>query len=419
MQAKATLFARQFRIAALTLLVALGCARPERGEEMTEKANVIRPGVEMLLADSSHLVLDRAAGLITNHTGIARDRSHTIDVLINNGVQLVALFGPEHGIRGDVDEGVRVASGVDSRTGLPVHSLYGPSLRPSDEMLEGIEVLLFDIQDVGARYYTYVSTMALSMQAAADKGIPFVVLDRPNPIGGDHVQGNVLDPAFATFVGLYATPMRHGMTVGELARLFNDHFGIGADLRVVPVAGWTRDLWFDATGLPWLPPSPNMPSLESATHYPGTCLFEGTNLSVGRGTPEAFQIIGAPWLDGDTLAARLNAYELPGVRFDAITFTPEDPSDEKFGGVPVNGVRFVTTDRSVYDPTHAAVAALIEARKLAGDEWVWHVRHFDRLAGTALLRAAIDEGRTLEAATAGWSDQVAAFRPLRARYLLY
>jgi uncharacterized protein YbbC (DUF1343 family) len=419
MQAKATLFARQFHFALLTLLVAAGCARPEGQQETTEEATVIRPGVEMLLADSSHLVLDRAAGLITNHTGIARDRTHTIDVLMENGVQLVALFGPEHGIRGDVDEGVRVASGVDARTGLPVHSLYGPTLRPSDEMLEGIEVLLFDIQDIGARYYTYVSTMALSMQAAADKGIPFVVLDRPNPIGGERVQGNVLDPAFATFVGLYATPMRHGMTAGELARLFNDHFGIGADLHVVPVAGWTRDLWFDATGLPWLPPSPNMPSLESATHYPGTCLFEGTNLSVGRGTPEAFQIIGAPWLDGDTLAARLNAYELPGVRFDAVTFTPNDPSDEKFGGVAVNGVRFVTTDRSVYDPTRAAVAALIEARKLAGDEWVWHVRHFDRLAGTALLRPAIDEGQTLEAATTGWSDQIATFRQLRVSYLLY
>jgi uncharacterized protein YbbC (DUF1343 family) len=286
-------------------------------------------------------------------------------------------------------------------------------------MLEGIDVLVFDIQDIGARYYTYVSTMALSMQAAAEKGIPFIVLDRPNPIGGELVQGNVLDPAFATFVGLYPTPMRHGMTVGELARLFNDHFRIGSDLHVVPVAGWTRDLWYDQTGLPWVPTSPNMPDLESATHYPGTCLFEGTNLSVGRGTAEAFQIIGAPWLDGDTLAARLNGYGLPGVRFEAITFTPDDPSDEKFAGEQLNGVRFVTTDRSVYDPTHAAVAALIETRKLAGDNWVWHVRHFDRLAGTALLRPAIDAGLTLEEATAGWDDQIAAFRQLRSKYLLY
>lgn len=386
---------------------------------MAEEANVIRPGVEMLLADSSHLVRDRAVGLITNHTGIARDGEHTIDMLMNNGVQVVALFGPEHGIRGDVDEGVRVASGVDARTGLPVHSLYGPTLRPSDQMLEGIEVLVFDIQDIGSRYYTYVSTMALSMQAAAEKEIPFVVLDRPNPIGGELVQGNVLDPAFATFVGLYPTPMRHGMTAGELARLFNDHFRIGADLHVVPVAGWTRDLWYDQTGLPWVPTSPNMPDLESATHYPGTCLFEGTNLSVGRGTAEAFQIIGAPWLDGDTLAARLNDYDLPGVRFEAISFTPDDPSDEKFAGELVNGVRFVTTDRGVYDPTHAAVAALIEARKLAGENWVWHVRHFDRLAGTALLRPAIDAAQTLEEATAGWDDQIAAFRQLRSRYLLY
>ncbi|MGD8867547.1 MAG: DUF1343 domain-containing protein [Gemmatimonadales bacterium] len=417
MQPKTTLCGRQFLIGAL--LIAAGCARPEGGQEMAEEENVIRPGVEMLLADSSHLVRDRAVGLITNHTGIARDGEHTIDLLLSNEVQVVALFGPEHGIRGDVDEGVRVASGVDARTGLPVHSLYGPTLRPSAEMLEGIDVLVFDIQDIGARYYTYVSTMALSMQAAAEKGIPFIVLDRPNPIGGELVQGNVLDPAFATFVGLYPTPMRHGMTVGELARLFNDHFRIGSDLHVVPVAGWTRDLWYDQTGLPWVPTSPNMPDLESATHYPGTCLFEGTNLSVGRGTAEAFQIIGAPWLDGDTLAARLNGYGLPGVRFEAITFTPDDPSDEKFAGEQLNGVRFVTTDRSVYDPTHAAVAALIETRKLAGDNWVWHVRHFDRLAGTALLRPAIDAGLTLEEATAGWDDQIAAFRQLRSKYLLY
>jgi uncharacterized protein YbbC (DUF1343 family) len=418
-QPKATPRTRQSHIVALILLAVAACAQPEQRQETEEAMNVVRPGVEVLMEDSSHLVAGRSAGLITNHTGIARDRTHTIDVLLNAGVKLVALYGPEHGIRGDVDEGVRVASSVDARTGLPVHSLYGPALKPTAEMLEGIDVLLFDIQDIGARYYTYVSTMALGMQAAVEKGIPFVVLDRPNPIGGDLVQGNILDPAFATFVGLYETPMRHGMTAGELARLFNDHFGIGADLHVVPVAGWTRDAWFDQTQLPWLPTSPNMPDLESATHYPGTCLFEGTNLSVGRGTDMAFQIVGAPWLDRAALAESLAAYELPGVRLEAVSFTPHEPSDEKYGGELVSGVRFVTTDRSVYDPTLAAVAVLLEARKLAGERWEWHIRHFDRLAGTAKLRADIDAGRPLDEAVAGWADQIAQFMTVRARYLLY
>jgi uncharacterized protein YbbC (DUF1343 family) len=418
-QPKATPETRQSHIVALILLAVAACAQPEQRQETQEPMNVVRPGVEVLVEDSSHLVAERKAGLITNHTGIARDRTHTIDVLLNAGVELVALYGPEHGIRGDVDEGVRVASSVDGRTGLPVHSLYGPTVKPTAEMLEGVEVLLFDIQDIGARYYTYVSTMALTMQAAVEKGIPFVVLDRPNPIGGDLVQGNILDPAFATFVGLYETPMRHGMTAGELARMINDHFGVGADLHVVPVANWTRDAWFDQTELPWLPTSPNMPSLESATHYPGTCLFEGTNLSVGRGTDIAFQIVGAPWLDGEALAEALAAYDLPGVRIDAYTFTPNDPSDRKFGGELVSGVRFVTTDRGVYDPTHAAVAVLIEARKLAGERWQWHTSHFDRLAGTARLRADIDAGRSLDEAVAGWAEQIAEFMPIRARYLLY
>ncbi len=379
----------------------------------------MRPGIEVLLSDSSHLVEGRRVGLITNHTGIARDGTHSIDLLLSEGIELVAIFGPEHGYRGTVAEGSRVASGTDERTGLPVHSLYGESLQPTSEMLAGIDVMLFDIQDIGARYYTYVSTMALAMQAAAEQDITFIVLDRPNPIGGLHVQGNVLEPEHSTFVGLYPVPMRHGMTAGELARLFNGEFGIGAALHVIPVDNWRREDWFDATGLPWIKTSPNMPDLESATHYPGTCLFEGTNLSVGRGTPIAFQQIGAPWLDGAALAERLKGYDLPGVRFEAVSFTPEGAHDRKYSGESVNGVRFITTDRAIYDPTLAAVAALIEARRLAGDRWEWRPAHFDRLAGTSQLRQYIDGGASLEEATREWRDQLADFAGLRVQYLLY
>jgi len=403
----------QFSVATLVLLSLAGCA------PSTTETDTVRPGIEILLADSSHLVAARRVGLITNHTGIARDRTHSIDLLRGHGVELVALFGPEHGIRGDVDEGERVESSVDERTGLPVYSLYGDTLKPTAGMLAGIDVLLFDIQDIGARYYTYVSTMAKAMQAAAEEDIPFVVLDRPNPIGGEQVQGNVLEPEHSSFVGLYAVPTRHGMTVGELARLFNDHFGIGAELHVVPVAGWKRGQWFDDTGLPWVPTSPNMPSLESATHYPGTCLFEGTNLSVGRGTEIAFQIIGAPWLDGTALAERLNAYGLPGVRFEPATFTPQGSGDRKYDGVEVRGVRFIVTDRRAYDPTVAGVAALIEARRLAGPQWRWYPRHFDRLAGSSRLREGIEAGADLEELVSSWEGELAGFLPLRARYLLY
>ena len=378
-----------------------------------------RPGIEVLLADSIHLVEGLRAGLVTNHTGIDRTGVPSIDLLHRDArVELVALYSPEHGIRGEAEAGELVESGVDPRTGLPVHSLYGSTRKPTPEMLEGVEVLLFDIQDIGARYYTYVYTMALAMEAAGEAGIPFVVLDRPNPIGGLGVQGNVLDPAFASFVGMYPIPMRHGMTPGELARLFQGEFGVDVELGVAPLSGWDRSDEFPDTGLPWTAPSPNMPSVESARHYPGTCLFEGTNLSVGRGTPIAFQQIGAPWLDGEALAANLTAHELPGVRFEAVRFVPENPGDGKHGGVEVGGVRLVATGPG-YDPTEAAVAALIEATALSGDRWAWREAAIDRLAGTDRLRLAVDAGASLAEIRAGWEPELSEFLRVRERYLLY
>lgn len=402
------------------LILLLGLAASACGSPAASPGGDVRPGVEVLIRDSLELVSGLSAGLITNHTGVDRQGRSSIDRLAAlDTVDLVALYSPEHGIRGEVDAGQEVAGERDPKTGLPVHSLYGDTRKPTPEMLERVEVLLFDIQDVGARYYTYVSTMGLAMEAAAEEGIPFVVLDRPNPVGGRAVQGNVLDTAFASFVGRYPVAMRHGMTVGEMARFINDRHGVGADLHVVPARGWRRGDWYDEIDLPWVAPSPNMSDLTTATHYPGTCLFEGTNLSVGRGSDRPFQQVGAPWLDAETAARRLNERELPGVRFRAVTFTPEEPSDDKYGGRQVRGVRFVVTDRREYDPTRAAAAALIETRRLAGERWSWREEHFDRLAGTDRLRRTVEEGRSLREITRPWPDQREAFRTARSEYLLY
>lgn len=420
-------------VGALSCAAALSCGstpdvlRDAVDTPQAAESGPVRPGIDVLLLDSVGLVRGKRVGLITNQTGLGTAAAATsgraaTDVEILHArpdLRLVALFSPEHGLRGQGNAGERIATGHDPGTGLPVYSLYGATNEPLPAMLEGIDVLLFDIQDVGARYYTYVWTMALAMKAAGAAGIPFVVLDRPNPIGGTLLQGNVLDPSFASFIGLYPVPMRHGMTVGEMARLLVGEFGVRADLHVVPAAGWRREDWYEETGLPWVAPSPNMPSVESAASYPGTCLFEGTNLSVGRGTERPFQWIGAPWLDGAALAAALNAYGLPGVRFEAAAFTPRQPGDAKWPDVEVQGVRFVVTDRAAYDPVRAAVAALIEAKRASGARWRWTPAHFDQLAGTDALRKDIDAGRGLDAVTAGWAEPLARFARVRERYLIY
>jgi uncharacterized protein YbbC (DUF1343 family) len=395
-------------------------APPEFGDSPSISSEGVRPGIEVLLEDSLHLVRGLRVGLITNQTGIDRAGVSSIDRLASHpDVHLVALFSPEHGIRGAAQAGASIDDDVDEGTGLPIFSLYGATVRPTPEMLEGIEILLFDIQDIGTRYYTYVYTMAYAMEGAGAAGIPFVVLDRPNPLGGLLVQGNVLDPALASFVGLYPIPMRHGMTPGELARLFHDEFGVQGRLQVVPAEGWIRSMGFAETALPWRPPSPNMPNLESALHYPGTCLFEGTNLSVGRGTDRAFQWIGAPWLDGIELARRMTALLLPGVAFHPARFTPSAPGDGKFDGVEVGGVRLEVTDPAAYDPAQTGVALLVEARRLSGDRWAWADDHFDRLAGTHRLRIGVEEGRSWTELVSEWEAQLEDFEEIRRPFLLY
>lgn len=375
--------------------------------------------VDLLPRDVPAVLAGKRVGLITNQTGITREQQSTIDVLAGiHDVKLVALFSPEHGIRGTAAPGEKVASGVDERTGLPIHSLYGETRKPTPEMLRGVDALVFDIQDIGARPYTYIYTMALGMEAAAEQKIPFVVLDRPNPINGTAVEGNLLEPAFATFVGRYPIPVRHGMTAGELAQLFNREFGIGAELTVIPAAGWRRAMWGDQTGQPWVDPSPNIRRLEAAIHYPGTVFFEGTNLSTGRGSEMPFEQIGAPWLRSAEVAERMNALALPGVRFEPVEFTPRNPGDGKFADRTVQGVRLVITDRESYRPVAASLRLIDAIRALHPREFAWNVSHFDRLAGTDRLRHAIEHGE-LTAVLREWEADAERFRATREPYLLY
>jgi uncharacterized protein YbbC (DUF1343 family) len=400
--------------------LALGACAPGTPAQEPASDGVVLSGLDVLMRDGAGPLAGRRVGLITNHTGINRDGRSNIDLLHEHpDVELVALFSPEHALTGRAEAGEHVESGRDPRTGLPVHSLYGETRQPTAEMLQDIDVLVFDIQDIGTRYYTYVWTMALAMESAAAHDVEFVVLDRPNPIGGTLVQGNILEPAFRTFVGLHPVPTRHGLTPGELAQLVNTEHDIGARLTVVPLAGWQRSMWFDETGLPWIAPSPNMPDLESAAHYAGTCLYEGTNLSVGRGTPAAFQQLGAPWLDASALVERLDAYGLEGVRFEVTTFTPRNPGDGRYGDVPVHGIRFIVTDRDRYDPVHAGIATLVEIRALHGDSLSFRQSHFDRLAGTSEVRTQVLAGSTVDRIMEGWAAQLATFSPVRARYLIY
>ena len=304
----------------------------------------VRPGIDVLLSDSLAVVRGRRVGLVTNQAGVDAHGVSDVVRLRAAGIELVALFSPEHGFRGAAEPGAAVTSSFDSATGLPIYSLYGQSTAPTDAMLDGIDLLLVDLQDAGARYYTYLFTTVEVMRSASRRAIKVVVLDRPDPIGAP-VQGNVLDPAYATPVGLLATPMRYGMTLGELARLARADLGLASDLGVVPVAGWRRATPLDRTGLPFVPPSPNLRSIESLYHYPGICLFEGTNLSVGRGSDAPFEQIGAPWLDSAAVLARMRAAALPGVRFEGVAFTPHAPGDGKYGDTSVVGIRLRMTNR--------------------------------------------------------------------------
>ena len=408
------------------LLVVAACApagQPSAAGRDTAARNPVlapgrvRPGIDVLLADSARLLSGRRVGLVTNQTGVDARGVSDVTRLREAGVNLVALFSPEHGFRGAAAPGAQVASTVDSATGLPIYSLYGRTTAPTREMLQGVDLLLVDLQDAGARYYTYLATTVEVMRAAGEVGVQVVVLDRPNPIGGA-AQGNVLDPAYASAVGRIAVPMRHGLTIAELARLAARELALPSP-RVVPLAGWHRGSAFDQTGLPFVPPSPNLRSLEALFHYPGTCLFEGTALSVGRGSDAPFEQIGAPWLDTAAIVRRLAAARLPGVRFSAVQFTPRVPGDGKYADTVLAGIRLAVTDRAAYDPTRTAVHLLAAVQVVHPDRIGWITRHFDRLAGGPRLREAIMRGVPPDSATSGWEAERRGFAARAAPALLY
>lgn len=382
------------------------------------------PGIEVLLHGRAGGLKGKRIGLVTNMTGVDRDLRSDIDLLAGrDDVQLVALFGPEHGVRGDAQAGAHVGASRDAATGLPVHSLYGEHREPTPEMLRGIDLLLFDIQDVGARFYTYPYTLANVMRAAKRDGIPVWVLDRPNPVGGTKVEGPVLEPAQASFVGMFPIPVRHGMTIGELARLFNGEFGIGADLSVVPMRGWRRTEAEPGGAMPWVPPSPNMPTRDTALVYLGTALLEGTNVSEGRGTTRPFEIVGAPFVDARELAERLDALGLPGVRFRPTSFTP---SFSKHEGKACGGVQIHVIDRDAYQPFLTGVAVVKALHDLYPRQFRFQSDapgatpgFFDKLAGNAWLRQMIENGDPLEAMQARWQPESRKFEQVREGYLLY
>jgi uncharacterized protein YbbC (DUF1343 family) len=356
-------------------------------------------------------------GLLTHPAAIDRRLTPAVEALPAAGARLAALFGPEHGVRGAAAAGEHVASSVDVRTGLPIHSLYGANRRPAPEVLRGLDALLVDLQDVGARFYTYAATLSLVMEAAGEVGLPVVVLDRANPAGGRVVEGPVLEPACASFVGPHPTPIRHGMTLGELARLFHQAYGIGAAPHVVPVSGWERGLW--PASRPWAPPSPNVPTPDAALLYSGTGLLEGTNLSEGRGTTKPFEWVGAPWIDPEAWRDSLEALDLPGVRFRPQTFVP---ALSKHAGQPCGGVHVHLVDRDAMRAVAVGTALLSTARHLWPAEFAWLERDgawkIDLLSGTDRLRRAIEDAVPLDTILHGWAEELDRFEPLRRRVLI-
>jgi uncharacterized protein YbbC (DUF1343 family) len=397
----------------------------------------VRPGISVLLDERQGLVAGKPIGVFTNHTGVLPDLTSSLDAL-RLVADVRAIFSPEHGLYGAAAEGAHVAGGTD-RVGVPIYSLYGDNLTPTPGQLAGLAAIVCDIQDIGCRFYTYAWTLINLLEAATQAGVAVIVTDRPNPIGGA-VEGPGCEPAFYSLVGRYDVPVRHGLTIGELARFVNQEAGIGGALTVVPCAGWRRDLPWRETGLPWAPPSPNMPALETTLVYPGTCLGEGVNISVGRGTAKPFEWLGAPWLDGVALVAALNDQNLPGVRWRPVAFVP---CSGPYANEQCFGVQPHVTAGAVFRPVAAGVALLLALRDTHPDQFAvsaagaiyadpaqmarrmyisrldWNTAHFDRLAGSASLRAQITAGATLADITAPWPAYESRWRERVAGALLY
>jgi uncharacterized protein YbbC (DUF1343 family) len=374
-------------------------------------------GLEVLQQQKFKILVGKKVGLITNHTGLTKKGEHIFDLLYNaKGVKLVAVFSPEHGFLGDKDQPI---DGVyyEPRTNIPIYSLYGKIKKPTKEMLKDIDILVFDIQDIGARFYTYITTLALCMQAAKENNIPIVVLDRPNPITGIYVEGNVTDKKFlGGFASYYPLAVRHGMTIGELALMFNKEFKIGCKLKVIKMKGWKRSMWFDETGIPWVNTSPNIRSLNAAILYPGIAYFEaGTNVTEGRGTEKPFEYVGAPWIIAEEWAKELNSRNIPGVEFIPIQFTP---TAYKYKGQQCNGVYIKITDRDKLKVVELGLHMLDSVIKLYGDKFVLP-EGFDVLAGRSYIREMLFSREPVEKIVEKWQPELQEFLKIRKKYLLY
>lgn len=402
---------RKYAVIPAAVLVLLWIMTALAGETAVRREPV-KLGIDNI-DDYLYLFKDKRVGLITNQTGVNSQLESTIDVL-RQKANLVALFSPEHGIRGAAAAGDKVSSGVDVKTGIPVYSLYGATRKPTPEMLADIDVLCFDIQDVGARFYTYISTMAYAMESCREQNKLFVAFDRPNPIGGEAVEGPVLKQGLQSFIGLYPIPIRHGMTVGELARLFNEEFNINAGLAVVKMSGWQRRMYWEDTGLTWIMTSPNIPTPDTVLVYPGTGLFGGTNISEGIGTTRPFELVGAAWVDPGRLAERLNALTLPGVYFRPTAFTP------RFGihnGINQSGVQLHVTDKRSYQPVYTAAAMLTVIREMSsGQVEVRQDGMFELALGEHSL---VDNGEDWRVLITRWQQEAMTFKKQASKYYLY
>ena len=384
----------------------------------------VRLGSDVLL--SSSRLRGKRVGVVCNPASIDHSFRHIIDRLATaDGVTLAAIFGPQHGFRSDVqDNMIETPHRDDPRRRVPIYSLYSDTREPTAEMLRDLDVLVIDLQDIGARIYTYIYTMANCLRAAARHRVPVIVCDRPNPIGSD-VEGESLRPGYESFVGQFPIPMRHGCTIGELARLFNEHFAIGAPLEVIPMEGWQRDTYADATGLPWVMPSPNMPTLDSAVVYPGTVLFEGVLVSEGRGTTRPFELVGAPWIDAERFADAMNALALPGAHFRPAVF---EPTFQKYAKQPCGGCQIHVTDRPAFKPVLTGAALIREFRRANREAFAWRQPPYeyeaeklpiDILAGSDELRLQVEAEMPVAEIAASWRDDEAAFTALRRPFLLY
>jgi uncharacterized protein YbbC (DUF1343 family) len=385
----------------------------------------IRLGLERLIEEKKSLLKGKRVGLICNQASVDHNYRLAADILIDDEeIRLEAIFGPQHGLNTDVQDNMIETPHATYR-GVPAFSLYSETRKPTKEMLEKIDVLLFDLQDVGCRIYTYIYTMANSMQACAENGKEFIVLDRPNPIGGTEIEGNCVEKGYESFVGMYPIPVRHGMTVGELSLLFNSEFGINCNLQVIEMHGWKRKYFYDETDAPWVMPSPNMPTVDTAFVFPGTVFFEGTQVSEGRGTTRPFEIIGAPYIDARLLASEMNSLKLPGVTFRPVNFIP---TFQKHAGKNCGGVFLHVTDRRAFKPVSTGISLLKMIRDIYASEFLWKEppyeyvfdkNPFDVISGTDKLRKQIESGWTIQQIVSSWKKDETSFAKVRKDYLIY